>query len=163
MKASANTQTEAKALNLERKSLLATITFLANSESAEAESWREFWGIKEKANAKERRALVAKIEASYMHYLTIVSVEHADFDGESDCVSVTPKRIIPCTATGKPITDYLQVLKTAKFREEKRRGGLEILKAEAKDDNGNINFDVLPKNVQIYLSETKVNHGYVRE
>lgn len=156
--ASANTQTEAKALAKERKSLLATITFLAKSESKEAAIWRDFWGIKQNANTKDRRALVAKIEASYMHYATVCHVESID-----DTVIVTPIRIVPCTAKGKEITDYLQVLKSAKIREEKRRGVMACLKAEARDENGNIKFDLLPRNVQAYLSEKRVYHGYIRE
>lgn len=155
--ASANTQKEASALLAERKSLQHTIAFLAKSDSPEAAAWREFWEIKKNANASERRALVAKIEASYINYVEILTISAGN---ESDEISVS-KRIAPSTSTGKEITDYLQVLKSAKIREERRRGVMAALKREALNSDGTVKFELLPKNVQSYLNETPICRGTI--
>lgn len=96
-----------KEVKKERKSLRATIAFLATAETPAAEKFRSFLGMKKGANKQARESARIWVESHYLYAATEITTT-SNADG-TEITSVT-KRLIPASANGKVRTDFLDVI-----------------------------------------------------
>lgn len=112
----AKNNTAKKELKNGRKTLRATVAYLATEDGANAESFRAFLKLKKNANKTERTAVCNWITARYLYVTTkyvVTSIE----DGDS--VNVESFGIIPCNKNGKTYNDTLDAITEIKKVYEK--------------------------------------------
>ena len=140
-----------KELDMERKSLSATIALIAKSDAPDADVIRTELGLTKGANKAARKATEASVMANIRYAIKCLYVTTT---GDGDEVEITHK-LLPSTSTGKERNDYLQVIKDAissraallaKKREVARLARI------AKSEGKTLAIDKLPKSLQEVFS-----------
>lgn len=147
-----------KELDMERKSLSATIALIAKSDAPESDVIRVELGLHKNANKAARKAAEATVMENIRYAVKYVYVSTVS---DGDEVEVTSK-LLPATSTGKERNDYLQVIKDA----ISTRAALLAKKREiarlariAKSEGKTLAIDKMPKSLQEVFTtkyETKI-------
>lgn len=101
--------TEKKQLKQERKTLKATVSFIATSDSSEAASFREFLNLPKNANKQQRNNICAWVEQRAPYVARKIYVSSND-----DEVNVEFSGLLPVNKNGKHYTDMLDVIAEVK-------------------------------------------------
>lgn len=96
-----------KALNDERKTTAALVSFISTSDSEAAANFRAFLNLPKNANKATRKQVCAWIEARYIFVTRKVYVTAGE---ETDSVNVEVGGVSACNKNGKPYTDMLQAI-----------------------------------------------------
>lgn len=103
-----------KAMKEDRKTLRATVAYIATTESEECANFRAFLNLPKNANKATRNNVCMWIQARYLYVTTKYVVT-----SNEDEVNVENFGALPCTKNGKIYTDMLDAITAVKSAYEK--------------------------------------------
>lgn len=103
-----------KAMKEDRKTLRATVAYIATTESEECANFRAFLNLPKNANKATRNNICEWIQKRYLYVTTKYVVT-----SNGDAVEVENFGTIPCTKNGKTYTDMLDAITAVKSAYEK--------------------------------------------
>lgn len=103
-----------KAMKQDRKTLRATVAYIATTDTDECANFRAFLNLKKNANKQERNNVCSWVQKRYLYVTTkYVVTTHAD------AVEVENYGVMPCSKNGKIYTDMLDAITAVKTAYEK--------------------------------------------
>lgn len=136
-----------KNIDIERKSISATIALIAKSDAPDSDVIREALGLQKNANKAARTEAEKVVMANIRYAINCIYVTPA---GDGDEVYVT-SQLLPSTSTGKERNDYLQIIKDAIATKEAllaKKREIARLARIAKNEGKMLVIDKLPKSLQ---------------
>lgn len=102
-------QAEKKEAKNERKNITQTINYLCSAETEAGIMFRDFFGLVRTSNKEARKKAAKYISMHYARALAVYTEEWVELENRTVSRKIF-RKYVPCTRTGKEITDYLDVI-----------------------------------------------------